>query len=486
MTVARLDRTALVVVAAVTALLALPFVLSPYFIAQDLPAHIETAAQIVGLVRGDDVIAATYRLHALPWPNSLPTFLIAVLLPVVGGLAAGKLVTAAFVIAWPTSLALLFSRLGRSPWLALLAIPTCFDLSFSFGFTHFVVGKPVMALAFVAVIDLVTAPSKRRAVAVVAVIAVLFHCHLLLFAATVPLAVIVAVVLGAGVKDRVIAVVAVVVGALPGAWWIAHQPDVSGTSIFPPVSKRLDRVWQDLGDLHSGSLDAVPWTIAAIVVVVTILAALRTPAAWRTRQTLIVVGLVVACGGFTLLGPVRTPEASIIAERFTSLTIAFFVGLAPVVVGPRLRALLVVTGVVCAGLMAGDATYRWRGFSREHMGDFDDVLAAIPPGSRVATQFVRPLTSWGRHNDLWHWPKLVSLRGSHTDDTFALRDTCVLGVRPGVVPMAHPALTSTALSSWDHLLVQGSSPRIDATLRALPLTPVISTGAWRLFRIVGR
>jgi hypothetical protein len=117
------------------------------------------------------------------------------------------------------------------------------------------------------------------------------------------------------------------------------------------------------------------------------------------------------------------------------------------------------------------------------MGDFQRVLDAVPAGARVATSFVRPLSPWARHNALWHWPKLVSLRGATTDDAFAWRATCVLGLRDGVQPPRHPIITRAALSSWTHLLLQGSSPAIERQLQVLRPTLLVQTGEWRLFSI---
>ena len=226
--------------------------------------------------------------------------------------------------------------------------------------------------------------------------------------------------------------------------------------------------------------------MAAVVFVIVTGAALiesESRARWATRDTVVAVVVFAASAGFAFFGPTRTPDASVIAERFASVAAALVIGVVPVVVGPRLRALLVVTGVLCAGLMAADATRQWRGFSREQMGDFEKLLAAVPPGSRVATHFARPTTSWGRHNDLWHWPKLVAEHGSRTDDSFAWRDTCVLGLRPGIHPPKHPTFSPSSLSSWDFVLVQGSNAALNRSLQQTSLTLVTSTGAWRLFRV---
>ena len=484
------ERGAIIAVAAITALLALPFVLSPFFIAQDLPAHIETAAQILALLRGDVDATATWTLHTLPWPNSLPTFALAALLPLIGGLTAGKVLTILGVVAWPTSLALLAQRLGRSPWLALLAIPTCFDLGFAYGFLHFVVGKPAFMLGRVAAIDVARRPSLRTAAIAAVAVVVMFHCHLLLFAATVPLAIITVLIIGRSRRDRVVGSVAVVVGALPGIWWLSKQPAAAGASTYVGPSKRLGALWSDLGDVSPGALDAVPWVVAAttlIVIVVAIIATAivrrRLPAPLRSREQLSLSIVVVACAAFTIFGPVRTAEASIVAERFAAITAGLLPLLVPLVVGPRWRALLVAVGLLITGVMVVDTTTRWRAFSATQMGDFNRVLVAVPAGSRVATWFVRPLSPWAHHNALWHWPKLVSLRGSSTDDAFAWRDTCVLGLRDGVSMPPRIRLTAPSLRPWDFLLVQGHTATLDRQFTALPLTLVTSTGEWRLFRV---
>ncbi|HEY1099417.1 MAG TPA: hypothetical protein VGF99_10830 [Myxococcota bacterium] len=477
------DRRDIVIVAAVSALLAIPFVLARWCIGQDLPAHIETAAQLLAILRGDPATTSLYELHAPPWPNSLPTVAIAVLLALVGGVVAGKVVTVVGLVAWPTALAVLASTVRRPPLLALLAIPTAFDLSFSFGFTHFVVGKPLFALCIAAAIKLARAPSSRRALAFTTLLVVLLHCHLLLFAAALGLSVVAGVIVATEQRARIVVVVSGVTAAVPAVWWWFHKPHIPGRSTFLSPSKRLAAFWADLGDLADGAADGIPWCIAAIVVVALLGMSLRERARWRTREQLVVGVVVAACFGFWLFGPVRTAEASIIAERFLAPAIAFVPLLVVIDLGPRLRTLLITVGVVVAGTMAIEATQRWRAFSTQQMGDFDALLADIPAGASVATQLTRPLSPHGRHNALWHWPKLVALRGGHTDDAFAYRATCVVGVRAGQTPPQHPTLTAPALSSWDYLLVQ--SPRPLPSLARLPLTLVRATGEWQLYRVGG-
>jgi hypothetical protein len=177
------------------------------------------------------------------------------------------------------------------------------------------------------------------------------------------------------------------------------------------------------------------------------------------------------------------PQVSVVAERFWSLGIALLVAVPAIGLSKKARVVVVVAALLGLSVHVVELSRRWRAFSQQEMGDFDALLAQIPPGSHVATHYVSPLSSWGRHNALWHWGKLAALRGSSTDDNFAWRDTCVVGLAPGVKPPRHPNLVDKELTSWDFLLVRGASPSIDHRLAGLALTPVTSTGQWRLFRV---
>jgi hypothetical protein len=484
------DRTGFIVVTVLALALTLPLWLARFPIAQDLPAHVETAAQILALWRGDDVVTRAYVLHALPWPNALPTLALAPLVAVVDGLVAAKLLVAVGVVLWPLALALLCTRLGRPALVAALALPTCFDLSFSYGFLHFVVGKPLWVLCVVWSIDAARAPTLRRFIAVVVALTALFCTHLLLFATALPLCVLCALVQAESTRARLVGVASVVAGALPGAaWWLLARPaeTAGGAIAFLPLPQTLANLWSNAGELHDGVGDAIPWVLAGIALIVVVGLARGDPASPpRRRDTATLAVLVGGVAVFALAGPVRTPHVSIVAERFVGVAC----GLAP---GLLLRTLtasaaraIVLAMTAAVSVAVVDVTVRWRAFSAEDMGDFDALLSRVPRGSRVATHYVTPFSPWGVHNAAWHWPKLVALSGSSTDDSFAWRSTCVVGRKAGVPLPRHPGLDRAALSSWDFLLVRGDSPAVDRALASLPLTLVTSTGTWRLFRVVAK
>lgn len=482
-------------VALVASLLAVPWLVARFPIGQDLPAHVETAWQLAAIWRGDAAVTSTYLAHAPPWPNSLPTAALALVQWVFGGaidgLVAARVLTGVAIAAWPVSLALLLRALGRPPLLALLALPTSYDLSVAFGFLHFVGGKPLWALALAATAHAARTAQRRSVLAVVVVEVLLFHTHLLLWLSSLPLCGLVVAIGGRGLLPRVFAAGAVGGGALPGLWWLATRTAPPGAFTTRPLPDAVARLWDHLGELAPGHGDVVGWGGAAVVAVVVVAASWGDDDVARPGRLLLGV-CGVATLGFAVLGPIRTPEASIVAERFTAPGVALLILVLPVVdvrLWPRLGLLL--GGVVIALALTLPTLSRFRAFEQEAMGDFDALVDAVPEGARVATLFERPLTQHGHHNVLWHWPKLVARRGAVTDDSFAWRDTCVVGLAPGARPVRPPrrpgaALTAATLQGFDHVLVQGRDRQVEAALARGDLVVVSSTGVWRLLRVVDR
>jgi hypothetical protein len=490
-------------VALIASVLAVPWLVTRFPIGQDLPAHVETAWQLAALWHGDDGVTSTYLAHAPPWPNSLPTVVLGLLQGLTGGavdgLRAASVMTGLGIVAWPVSLALLLRALGRPPLLALLALPTSYDLSVAFGFLHFVVGKPLWALALATVAHAARTAQRRAVIAVVVVQVLLFHTHLLLWLSSLPLGGLVVLLGGTGLRARLVAVAGVVVGALPGLWWLLQRPRLTSSEPLPvrTFDVAWSLLWDHLGELAPGDGDVVGWVVAGVVAVVVVVASRvgrAPPRQWRDdRRAVLVLAVVgLATLGFALWGPIRTPEASIVAERFTAPGVALLVLLLPVVddrLWPRLALLLGGVGIALSLMLP--TLWRFADFEREAMGDFDALVDAVPVGAKVATVFERPLTRHGHHNVLWHWPKLVARRHAVTDDSFAWRDTCVVGLAPGARPLRPPRrpgapITATSLRGFDHLLVQGHDRQVEAALRRGDLVVVHATGVWRLLRVVER
>src|SRR5690606_19624151 len=85
------------------AVVAAPLWLSAVPLAQDLPAHIETSAQLLDLWRGGVVTRGVVEVHPFPAPNALPVVLLSALLSFLPPLMAAKLMLTGAVVAWPLS-----------------------------------------------------------------------------------------------------------------------------------------------------------------------------------------------------------------------------------------------------------------------------------------------------------------------------------------------------------------------------------------------
>jgi hypothetical protein len=466
------ERGAWAVVVVVAVVAALPWLVCAYPIAQDLPAHTETAAQLLGVWRGDAFFADHVWRGPL-WPNATPIYAIAGLTFVgVDGFVATKLVLWLGLVAWPLSLAALLVRLGRSPAWACLLVPTAYDLSLSYGFLHFVVGKPLFVLALCVAID--AARGTRRALLPLTLL-VLFATHLMLFVVAAALcAGIVVVVSTAQATTRAATLALVAAAVVPFAVWNHGRPTPAGEAAFLSLQESLGRAWSNSGDLHAGVGDGVVWGVCGAALLLTVFAHLwaRAPLGLdRARVALVVV--TVAIVGFAVLGPVRLPGVSIVAERFWSIGAALMGVVviacaggtaehAPARSARGLRIALAAAAVLATGGLTVDHARRFVAFENDDMGTGDTslraLLAAVPPGSRVATHYRSPLSRHGRYHALWHWPKLVSLGGSKTDDDFAVRDTCVVGLSPGARPLSHPRLGDrAALAGYDYVVVEGGA-----------------------------
>ncbi len=491
----RNDRLAFLMVVTLALALAVPFACSRYPIGQDMPAHVETAIQLRALLFGDtdSTVAHGYFIRGFLWPNAWPTYLMALLLSVTDGLSAGKIVTAVSVVSWPLALALLFHRLRRGVLGAVFALPTAFDLSLSYGFLHFLAGKPLFVLCLVASIDLARRFSATRVLWLLTCSCALFCTHLMLFAVAIPLCAVTILIVGVPRGMRMGALFTLAASTVPAwFWWLFRRPQDTpgGEWGFRAPATTLVESWSFLGDLDPGVLDGVPWIVSACGFVLCLL--LGGPRTFRderghharaeaTALGLLALGLLAFC----LLGPVRTPHVSIVAERFWSVAVSMLAGLAPWErVRSRVLGVAAVFGVATCTLLVSNTTVRWRAFSAEEMGAFETLVAQVPRGSRVATSFVNPFSPHGRHNAGWHWPKLVAERDAITDDSFAWRSTCVVGLRPTARPLRHPRLQDADLARFDFLLVRGRTDAADRVLRNLALDLVAETGAWRLFRVL--
>ncbi len=132
------------VLAALSLLLLCAFALVRDLPMVDLPQH---AAQIATWIHWDDPSYHTERLELnLRTPYLLGYVLVRALAPLVGLSLALKLVVWLAVVGYLLAFTHLLTRLGHTPWLGLLGLPTAFSYSYYFGFFSFLVAAPLALL----------------------------------------------------------------------------------------------------------------------------------------------------------------------------------------------------------------------------------------------------------------------------------------------------------------------------------------------------
>jgi hypothetical protein len=145
----------------------------------DLPDHL--AAIAVWHRYGDASwqYAKYYDLNLLPvpyWGYFFPVHLLSYVFSIE---TANKLYLSAYALALPVGVALLARRMGRNPWLAVLAFPLVFNSNFSLGFVTFCGGLAVLFYAIWALDRFLERPTRAAAVAVALLTLLLYFMHVL-------------------------------------------------------------------------------------------------------------------------------------------------------------------------------------------------------------------------------------------------------------------------------------------------------------------
>jgi hypothetical protein len=386
---------------------------------QDLAAHTEMACQWLRV--GTDARLFT---PAFPWPNSAPVVVLAAMQRVLPSYLATKCLLGAALAAWPLTILWWCKRHQRWWGMALLLLPTMWDVNFGYGFLQFVCAKPLMLVVLATHLPHAqTQPSTtlfdiaRRALLWL----LLFLTHSLAFAVMVVVCVVLMLMQrkqAALQRLRAFApLVLVLLATMP--FFLAKRP-AGGQFVWAAPS------WTDVGGiLPSSHADEATWFIMLVCVAAVL---------WTQRGSLRIDGHAAMAGALLLVvavaGPLHVPQLSVVGPRFWSVGIVVVVlAIAP---AQTSRAWWLPLVLGCA-LQSMVMMQTWRSFSRE-LGDVETLLAAVPPDASFATDVRKPRYPNAPHNAFWHWHKLACGVGgpSFGDDTFAQRATAAVQVRTNV------------------------------------------------------
>lgn len=477
----------LLVIAFLASFYLLPLWGARYTIMQDVPAHVEIGCQLLHIWRGDPVFTSALFVHGQPWANSLPSVLLAGLLAVVPSFAAVKIALSFYVIAWPLSVALLLRSFGRSPWLALLCLPTTLDFTWAFGFYNFLLAKPLFCLALVYARGVAMDGGAKRGLVLAAILTLLFTSHSLIWILAMGSASLILLLRAESIRTSIARSwpLALSVGASVPFFYHTFSSPSPGATTFRTPLRSLESTWEDLGSLNKSHGDEIAWILALVLLVVVVVTAGRRPLREKGRDRTVLGLLGVFLYIAYIFGPVTLPQVEIVAQRLPVFAAVLLCACAP---APRRALVPVLTFgmAVAAFIHAGDLTRNYRAFSAIEMGNFEELIKLAPPRGRMGTDFQWTTSPYGRENAAWHWPKLYCLYGGGiTDDTFAYRHTAFVEVRPeararGFVTPPN-RLRPAALAKYSSFLYRGTAAGERPAKGSLEL--IGTTGTWRLSKI---
>ena len=158
----------------------LPVCLPDYPPLVDLPQHAAQVSLMLNMHNPDFALSSRYQFNLFT-PYLLAYLLIAAVKPLVGIVAASKLVVWATLSALALASRYLLRQSGADPFWSWLVFPTLYGFSYQWGFLSFLVAAPV-GIAFLGLIwNRGSDPGIGMSMIVAALLYTLFFCHALTF-----------------------------------------------------------------------------------------------------------------------------------------------------------------------------------------------------------------------------------------------------------------------------------------------------------------
>lgn len=481
---------------------------------QDLPQHV-AAVRVLASYFEPAYRFQEYFTLVLSRTQYLTVYLLAVpLAKVLGPTYATKAVLSMALIGTPFSILRLLRALKFDPWLACLSLPFVFNIHVAYGFLNFVAAIPLLFLGLALAVEQQQAPSLRGQLGLSGVLLLCFFTHVVPFGL---LAIAVLILTRWERRAMLRQLIVMLPAAIGSLYWLVTSPAgrvvasfgrSADREILPathlPFGMAL-RVLPDwliyITNSESENLRIIVWLVAAIVLLVLSIAlptALERSIghARSSEESLTLARIVVLMmvplswvayfalpNGYGFIWP--------ICQRFPVL--AILLGLPLLGRAPRwaLRvAALLSLGL--ATLAAKEQARLFRDGSAEAYFGFDEVIANIPYGSRVATLVFERQIEGMKLAPLMHSAGWVQTeRGGIVMFSFAEFPSSPFTYRANRRPPPVPprwewgpdrVVPDRDLGWYDYCLVQGWSGSLELSRR---FNEVWRRGRWSLWRRVG-
>ncbi|PIE20299.1 MAG: hypothetical protein CSA66_00680 [Proteobacteria bacterium] len=145
--------------------------------AMDVPAHLALVEAMRNLGDPESLLAQTFEWGVFPAPNSLLFILSLGLSPIVGVVGAGHIVFGLAIAGFVWAFAFLAAAFGRSVWIGLAAVPFAAQWSLTEGFIDYYLGVGLLMVGIGLVLRYRREPTRRGAIGVGAIGALIFLAH---------------------------------------------------------------------------------------------------------------------------------------------------------------------------------------------------------------------------------------------------------------------------------------------------------------------
>jgi hypothetical protein len=396
-------------------------------------------------------------------------YTVRALAPLVGLENAFRLWLTLVLAGIPISVAFLLKALGRSPWLALLAIPVIYTDNYYWGLISFISSLPFTFLTMAFFVRVLEESPPRRSSWIVLALSLLLlqltHAAGMIFPAlALPLLL---VTTPSNRQRRVRALLGITPGVVlflawlvagvhqgrrmgkPGEPWTASAPLLDARNfVFAPLGHKLAEFWNLLADGFWTWADRPPIQLWAVLMGLALVAGL----VWGKRQPLsvaavrphLLLALALAC--FFLLPSDITGYMYQIYPRYAQVAALLAIGV--ISLPTRLTALFVPAAGALAIYSGGLLATLFHRFDVE-AERFEPVAAAIAPHSRIMHLVTETSSRVATHAVYLHYAALAAMeRDGMSSFSLAIDPSFPVGYRHGLPP-ASPSEWQPTQFTWD-------------------------------------
>jgi hypothetical protein len=427
------------------------------------------------------------RYFEVNWiANSLAPYAVSYLLAqAFSALVALKLVLTIALLGIPLATTRLVKTVNGDPWWVFTSFPVAYGYAFIWGFVPFVLAVPLGLLLVDTAIRFRNAPKGSTALGLVALVYLLFACHVLVLAYAGLVSTII-IWSAASKRARLIGSAALAsVVPLIVSWWVATKiltPDTTPTSAPLRLAYGLGRV-PELFGFMVGAQDITYSSVVCgqLVMALPFLIGARPSKAWWRYAP---IGVAIA---LHFVVPLNVLDTAFVYPRFTIFVVPGL--LAALDAGPRRRPTACAAAVLLALVLLALITTRFHAFGQEASGPAA-LLQRLEPNKRLLALIADPrsrVVPGYPYLNFGNWYPVF--RGGIADFSFAEFFPNRFRYRHGMdPPLPYNVEWFPQLFVWsehggalyDYFLVQGDfDPFKGATTR---IELVATHGSWAVYR----